>query len=167
MRVQFCWYRVNQKISLSSYQSIDNTIDGGTGMTRRVQLFVLTAMLATVLAACNRPLLGIVTETYVSQNDARRSLELMTKETLKGFIGGRSPNPAGSYTLLDEQKVTSGEYARVEGTYILKLNENHEFKIAVQQDGSLRDESGGVWRHQSRSRSFRPPDGAKTLNALK
>ena len=125
-------------------------------MTKRVRLLLLMAMVTMVFAACNRPLLGIVTETYVSQNDAKKSLELTTKETMKGFIAGRSPNPDGGYILVDEQKVSSGRYTRVKNTYILKLDDNQEFKIALQDDSSLRDETGAIWRLQNRSRSFRP-----------
>lgn len=109
-------------------------------------------------AACHGPLLGIVTETYVNQNDAKQTLELTTKETLKGFIAGRSPNPQGIYTLLGEQKVATGTYIQVENTYTLKSNDSQELKITLQQDSSLRDETGNIWRLQSRSRSFRPPD---------
>jgi hypothetical protein len=134
-------------------------------MTKRIRLLLLMAMVTMVFAACNRPLLGIVTETYVSQNDAAKSLELTTKETLKGFIGGRSPNRQGAYTLLDDHKATTGQYSRVENTFILKLNDNQEFKIALQQDSSLRDETGTVWRLESRSRSFRPTDQPKTGNS--
>jgi hypothetical protein len=127
-------------------------------MTKRVQFSMVVAVLAITLAACNKgPLLGLVTETYVNQNNARQTLELTTKETLKGFIGGRSPNP-GIYTLSDEQKVTMGAFTREANTYVFKSQENRESKIALQQDGSLLDESGNTWRLQERSRSFRPPE---------
>src|SRR3989442_2686859 len=102
-------------------------------MRQRIKL-VLVAMFTMTFAACHGPLLGIATETYVNQNDAKQILELTTKETVKGFITGRSPNPQGTYTLLNEQKVTTGRYTQVENTYILKSNENQEFKIALQQD---------------------------------
>jgi hypothetical protein len=43
-------------------------------------------------------------------------------------------------------------------TYVLKSNETEELKVVLQADSSLRDESGNIWRLESRSRSFRPPD---------
>ena len=127
-------------------------------MTRRVHFLLVTAVFTSALAACRGPLLGIVTETYVNQNDSTQILELTTKDTLKGFIAGMSPNPQGRCTLLQGQKVSTGTYAKVQDSYIVKLNDNRELKIALQKDSTLRDEAGNIWRQQSRSRSFRPPE---------
>src|SRR5262245_59903313 len=127
-------------------------------MRKRSQFLLAMAVFTISVAACRGPLIGIVTETYVNQGDVRQALELTAKETVKGLMAGRSPNPAGIYTLLNEQGVTTGEYTRIENMYVLQSNENHEFKFALQQDSSLRDENGNVWRLQSRSRSFRGLD---------
>ena len=72
------------------------------------------------------------------------------------FIAGRSPNPQGAYTLFNDQKVTGGKYTQIENTYVLKSDDNRELKIERQPDSSLRDESGNIWRLQSRSRRLRP-----------
>jgi hypothetical protein len=128
-------------------------------MTKRVQFLLAIAVITMTVAACHKgPLLGFSTDTYVNQNDARQTLEFHEKETVKGFISGRSPNPFGWWTLFNGQKGAAGGYTRVENTFILKSNENQEFKLALQPDGSLRDQSGNIWQHQSRSHSFRTPD---------
>ena len=126
-------------------------------MTKRVHFLLVTVVFTMSLAACGGNLLGIVTETYVNQNDASQTLELTTKETVKGFIAGRSPNPQGSYILSNDHEVTSGNYARSGNTYILK-SEDEELELALQRDSTLRDSVGNVWRLESRSRyrSFRP-----------
>src|SRR5216117_1954342 len=129
-------------------------------MTRHVQFLLAVAGLTMILAACNRPMLGFVTETYVNQDNANQTLELRTKETVKGFIAGRSSNPFGGYTLSSEQKTTAGEYTRDGDTYVLKSKDNQEFRMTLQKDWSLQDESGKIWRFQSRSRRFHPPDDA-------
>jgi hypothetical protein len=126
-------------------------------MTKRVPLLPIVLFMVT-FAACRGPLLGIVTQTYVNQNDVKQTLELTTKETVKGFVAGRSPNPQGSYTLLNDQKVSTGKYTRAGNTYILKSDETGELKVVLQADSSLRDETANIWRLESRSRSFRPPD---------
>ncbi len=127
-------------------------------MTKCAQVFLASVTLTLTCVACNRPLLGTVAETYVNQNDPGQTLELVTKETLKGFIHGRSPNPAGRYTLLTAQRVTVGEYTRARNTLTFKSKENQEFKATLQEDSSLRDEAGNIWQFQGRSRSFRSPD---------
>jgi hypothetical protein len=127
-------------------------------MTKRVPFLLPMVLFIVTFAACHGPLLGIVTETYVNQNNVKQTLELTTKETVKGFVAGRSPNLQGSYTLLNDQKVSSGRYTRDGNTYVLKSNETEELKVVLQADSSLRDESGNIWRLESRSRSFRPPD---------
>jgi hypothetical protein len=43
----------------------------------------------------------------------------------------------------------------VNDDYVLKSNENQEFKIALQRDSSLRDENGSIWKLQMRSHRFR------------
>ena len=127
-------------------------------MTKRVPFLLAMVLFMVTFAACRGPMLGTVTERYVNQNDVKQTLELTTKETVKGLVAGRSPNPQGSYTLLNDQKVSSGRYTRAGDTYILKSNEAEELKVVLQADSSLRDDSGNIWRLDSRSRSFRPPD---------
>jgi len=127
-------------------------------MTKRAPFLLAIVLFMVTFAACRGPMLGTVTETYVNQNDVKQTLELTTKETVKGFVAGRSPNPQGGYTLLNDQKVSSGRYTRSGNTYVLKSNETEELKLLLQADSSLRDESGNVWRRESRSRTFRPPD---------
>ena len=122
-------------------------------MTRRVQFLFAMAVGALVLSACHG--LGTVSEAYVNQNDAKQTLELTARETVKGFIGG-SQNVGGSFTLFTDNKIISGKYRKVEGTYLLKSTENQEFKITIQADSSLRDQDGRVWKFASRSHSFRP-----------
>src|SRR5215831_15266116 len=131
---------------------------GVQAMTKRVPLLLPMALFIVTFAACRGPLLGTVTETYVNQNDVKQTLELTTKETVKGFVAGRSPNPQGGYTLLNDQKVSSGTYTRDGNTYVLKSNETEELRVVLQADSSLRDKIGNIWRMESRSRSFRPPD---------
>ena len=127
-------------------------------MAKRVAFLLPMILFMVAFAACRGPLLGTVTETYVNQNDVKQTLELTTKETVKGFFAGRSPNPQGRYTLLNDQKVSSGIYARAGNTFILKSKETGELKVVLQPDFSLRDEGGNLWRLESRSRTFRPPD---------
>src|SRR5215470_4940295 len=127
-------------------------------MTKRAPFLLAIVLFMVTFAACRGPMLGTVTETYVNQNDVKQTLELTTKETVKGFVAGRSPNPQGGYTLLNDQKVSSGRYTRSGNTYVLKSNETEELTLVLQADSSLRDESGNIWRLESRSRSFRPPD---------
>jgi len=127
-------------------------------MTKRVPFLLAIVLFMVTFAACRGPMLGTVTETYVNQNDVKQTLELTTKETVKGFVAGRSPNPQGGYTLLNDQKASSGRYTRSGNTYVLKSNETEELKLVLQADSSLRDESGNIWRLESRSRSFRPVD---------
>jgi len=127
-------------------------------MRKRVPFLLAIVLFMVTFAACRGPMLGTVTETYVNQNDVKQTLELTTKETVKGFVAGRSPNPQGGYTLLNDQKVSSGRYTRSGNTYVLKSNETEELKLLLQADSSLRDESGNIWRLGSRSRSFRPTD---------
>src|SRR5215813_6837196 len=127
-------------------------------MTKRVPFLLAIVLFMVTLAACRGPMLGTITETYVNQNDVKQTLELTTKETVKGFVAGRSPNPQGGYTLLNDQKASSGRYTRSGSTYVLKSNETEDLKLVLQADSSLRDENGNIWRLESRSRSFRPAD---------
>ncbi len=129
-------------------------------MTKSVPFSLLVATLALTLAACKGgpgPLLGLLTERYVNQTNAGQTLELTTQQTLKGLIAGKSPE--GIFTFADEQRVTMGGFTRKDDTFVLKFSSEHqELKIALQKDGSLRDEAGNTWRLQERSRSFRPPE---------
>ena len=123
-------------------------------MRKRIQLLSIAAAFMAILSGCHGPLLGRITETYVNQKDASQTLELSAKDTVKGFIHGKTGGP-GTYTLLSGPKVIQGKYNREQNTYFFKLDDNKVMKITLQADYTLRDESGDTWKFQSRSRTFR------------
>ena len=137
-------------------------------MTRRVSLSLVAGLALIALAGCNKAMLGFVTETYASQNQPGQTLELQSQETLKGFVHGVR-NPAGNYTLFNGQKGSTGKFQRTKNTYTLIPNDallaDHpeQLKLAFQKDDSLIDDAGNVWRLQSRSHAFRPPDQPQVL----
>jgi hypothetical protein len=126
-------------------------------MAIRLRLFLVASVLMVSLNACNKPMLGFTADTYVNQKDPAQVLELNSKETLKGFVAGQSVNPTGWFVLWNQAKTSHGDYTVVKGTYTLK-SADREFKAMLQKDGSLLDENGATWVHQTRSRSFRAPD---------
>jgi hypothetical protein len=94
-------------------------------MTKRVPFLLPMVLFIVTFAACHGPLLGTVTETYVNQNNVKQTLELTTKETVKGFVAGRSPNPQGSYTLLNDQKCPAED---IRGMEILTFSNRTKLK---------------------------------------
>ena len=143
-------------------------------MTRRVSLLLVAGLTLIAFAGCNKPVLGFVTETYVSQNQPGQTLEFQSQETLKGFVHG-VPSPVGNYTLFNAQKGSAGKFRRTKTTFILTptdaLLTDHpeEIKLAFQKDDSLIDEAGNIWRLQNRSHGFRtqdePPATRQALHA--
>jgi hypothetical protein len=128
-------------------------------MSIRLRFFLLASVFLMTLSACKKPMLGFLADTYVNQKDPAQILEVDSKQTLKGFMGGQSVSPIGWFVLWNQEKTTHGEYTLVKDTYTLK-SADREFKVVLQKDGSLLDENGVTWVHQTRSRSFRPPDDA-------
>src|SRR5262245_5355254 len=106
---------------------------GTSIMTKQVGFWLLVALFAMTFAACHGPMLGVVTEVYVNQSDREQTLEITAKETLKGFVHGRSANPVGSFILFREQKALTGKYSRVNDTYVLSADDR-EFKLTLQKD---------------------------------
>jgi len=140
---------------------------------------VWTSVLAlAILAGCSGP--GMITEKYVNQANKAQTLELTTKETVKGMLGGRIVNPAGQYTLQSEDKVTGGKFTRVETAappqgaepraYVMKLEGNKELKLWILAGNSgLRDDSGNTWKLEGRYHEWRsqPKEVALHLRARK
>ena len=141
-------------------------------MRNRVQCLVMVFVVMTAVSGCNKLGVGMVTETYVNQKDSSQLLELTSKETAKGMIGGRLVTPEGRYTLQTGEKTVAGKYIRrtwpgdvkhPDGTeaiaYVLNLDSDKELKLWLMAGKpALRDDASGVWKLQSRSHQFRSSD---------
>jgi hypothetical protein len=132
-------------------------------MRRPVQVSFLT-LVGVVLWGCHGA--GRITETYVNQKDSSQVLELSTKETVKGMIGGHLVSPRGSFVLQSPQNVKSGDYYRVDSeqaptgaephAFALKLDDNSEMKLwQLAGNTGLRDDNGTVWKLQNRRHDWR------------
>jgi hypothetical protein len=98
---------------------------------------------------------GAISARYVNDSDPQQTLELTTRQTVKGLFGGGLAAPTGSFVLSAGEKLTSGNYKRDRNTYVLSLEGNREWKVNIQPDSTLRDENGMTWRLQSQSRQLR------------
>ena len=148
-------------------------------MRKQVQAALMTLAVMAIVSGCHGA--GRISETYVNQKDTSQVLELTTKQTVKGMIGGGLVSPQGSYILQAAQKVTSGEYSRVNSgqhpagaeplAYVLKLDDNSELKLWLLAGAtSLRDDAGNIWKLQSRSHDWRgsgPEEPTVHLRAIR
>jgi hypothetical protein len=144
-------------------------------MRKDVKTLLGTLAITAVVYGCHGA--GMITEAYVNQKDASQVLELRTKETVKGMIGGRLVSPEGGFTLRTDQKLTAGQYRKVDSqqhpdgaepyAYVLNLDGNSEMKLwRLSGDASLRDDAGNIWKLERRSHEWRP-DPEKTQMVLK
>ena len=127
-------------------------------MKRALVLVMLSAGI-TPLTACHGGI-GTITETYVNQTNTRQVLEFSTKETVKGFIGRELINTDGHYVFHQGQSVIEGTYSRPDEhgeprPFIINVGANAELRLWEINRGSLRDESGTVWKLQTRSHKLR------------
>ena len=127
-------------------------------MRKRLQFLSVTVLFMTINSGCHGVGTPALTETYINQKDSSQTLELTSKKTLKALIGGvfgKEPVALnGDYILAKDGKVIGGKYKRAENTLILN-DGSKEWKVVLQADSSLRDDTGGIWQLQSRSQSFR------------
>ena len=122
-------------------------------MKRGIQLASIAGVLLIVMSGCHG--IGTVSETYVNEKDAKQSLELTGRGSVKLLIAGSVPAPQGRYTLWNNEKATSGSYSRIEDAYILNISGGAERKLKIQPDSSLRDENGILWQVKTRSHTLR------------
>jgi len=123
-------------------------------MGKRVQLLISAAALAGLLAGCGRAV-----DTYTNEKDATQTLELATDKgaPMREIAKGAFTAPMGEFVLQRGQQISTGRYSKVDNAYILFLDNtgSKKLKVEVQPDSSLRDDQGGIWKHQTHSRMLR------------
>ena len=129
-------------------------------------LLTLLVGSALALTACGRrenfvetrcPCLGVgTTITFVNQDDQSQVLELHPLKSVILVIGHwlgiqKSVTAAGAYAFNTSRRINRGQFNWVEQVITFRPEQSGEadWSMAIQQDGSFRDQSGAVWRERT------------------
>lgn len=93
-------------------------------------------------------------DTYFNEKDASQTLTVMAdKASMHTLVVGIFTEPQGYYFLQSSGTPAKGRFIRKDGSLHLKANDGKEWKLTIQPNSSLRDESGTSWQLKSHAES--------------
>jgi hypothetical protein len=93
-------------------------------------------------------------DDYSNEKDVSQTLTVLADKTsVHTLVVGMFSKPQGYYFLRNSGAPAKGRYTRDQNSYELKQDDGREWKLTIQPDLSLRDESGAIWRHKTHAES--------------
>jgi hypothetical protein len=97
---------------------------------------------------------GSTMDDYSNEKNGSETLTVLANKTsVHTVVVGMFSKPEGYYFLRTSGSPVKGRYTRDQNAYNLKGADGKEWRLIIQPDLSLRDESGAVWLHKAHAES--------------